>query len=112
MENAAQGQGFTVDTETLYAYADATTELIDAVAQARSGLGAGGELPAGIFGEVGESSGFVAAYRERAAALGAALDGIGTGLTGLASSVRGYVDDAVLRDSDTAVDLRRAGEPV
>jgi hypothetical protein len=104
----ADGQGFRFDVDALYAYADGTAELAESVAMARSALAGAGQLPAGMFGEVGGSSGFLAAFAERAAAFDTALTGIGTGLDGLATSVRTYVDTAQRQDDDTAVDLNRA----
>jgi glutamate synthase domain-containing protein 3 len=107
-----EGQGFQFESDTLCAFADAGTALVDDVDQVRTGLSSAGELPAGIFGEVGQSSGFVAAYGERVRALGTAVDSIGRGVDGLSTAVRGYVDAKLQQEHDTAADLRRTGERV
>lgn len=107
-----EGQGFRFEPDALLAFGDAGAALAGTVDEARAGLQNAGELPAGIFGEVGETSGFVAAYGERMRALGSTVDGIGRGLDGLGTVVRGYVEAKLQHDSDAAARLRRAGEPV
>jgi glutamate synthase domain-containing protein 3 len=107
-----EGQGFRFEPDALRAFADAGATLAGTVGEARAGLQNAGELPAGILGEVGESSGFVAAYGERMRVLGGTVDGIGAGMDGVAAAVRGYVEAALRHDSDAAAHLRRAGEPV
>ncbi len=107
-----EGQGFSFDIDALYAYADAAAGLSATVSSARTGLGSAGALPAGIFGEVGESSGFVAAFTERTTAMGTSLDGIGTGIDGLGGAVRSYVEIKLGQEDDTVADLRRAEETV
>lgn len=105
-----EGQGFRFESDALYAYADAANGLAASVARARGELSGAGELPAGVFGEVGQ--GFVGAYGERARALDAAIGGIGRGAQGLADAVRGYADAKMRAEDDTAAQIRRAGEPV
>jgi glutamate synthase domain-containing protein 3 len=111
-EIVIEGQGFRFESDALYAFADAGTALVDIVDEIRTGLGSAGELPAGIFGEVGQSSGFVAAYGERVRALGTAVDSVGRGVDGLSTAVRTYVDAKLQQEDDTAVDLRQVGERV
>ncbi|HEY0637147.1 MAG TPA: hypothetical protein VGD67_05835 [Pseudonocardiaceae bacterium] len=105
-------QGFGFEVDALYTYAEAGHGLVASVTAARSGLDGAGPLPSGVFGEVGETSGFVAAYAERAASFGATMDAIGRGLEGLSIAVRGYVDSKVQQEDVTATDLRRSEEPV
>jgi len=107
-----EGQGFGFDIDALYAYADAAAGLSATVTSARTGLVSAGALPGGIFGEVGESSGFVAAFTERTTAMSASLEGVSAGIDGLGAAVRAYVDTKVRQEDDTVTDLRRAEEPV
>lgn len=107
-----EGQGFSFDIDALYAYAGAAIGLASEVTGAGSALASAGALPADVFGEVGGSSGFVAAFTERAGTLGTSLDGIRAGIEGLGTAVRGYVDTKVTQEDDTVVGLRRAEETV
>jgi hypothetical protein len=106
------GQGFSVDIDALYAYAGAGAGLASEVTEVRTALDGAGALPGGVFGEVGESSGFVAAVADTTTVLGSTLDGLGRGIDGLGTAVRGYVDTVVRQEDDTVSDLRRAEEPV
>jgi hypothetical protein len=107
-----EGQGFRFEPDALFAFADAGTGLVAALYEARRRLGDAGGLPGDIFGEVGGSSGFVAAFGERMDGLGTAVGTIGDGVGGLAAAVRDYAGGKLRQEDDAATDLRRAGEPV
>lgn len=107
-----EGQGFSFDVDALYAYAGTAAGLASEVAGVRAGLDAAGPLPAGVFGEVGEASGFVAAFAERTGALGTSLEGIRGGVDGIGTAVRGYVEAKLALDDDTVAELRRTEEAV
>jgi hypothetical protein len=103
-----EGQGFRFEPDVLMTFADSTSRLTGMVTEARNGLSAGVELPAGVFGEVGGSSGFVAAYAERTRGMLEAVEGVGRGIDGLATAVRTYCTEKMRQDDDTARDLQRA----
>ena len=103
-----EGQGFRFEPDALMTFADSTSQLSGMVTEARNGLDAGAELPAGIFGEVGESSGFVAAFAERTRGMLTTVDSVGRGVDGLAAAVRTYCTEKMRLDEDTARDLQRA----
>lgn len=106
-----QGEGFRFEPEALYGYCDASTGLVSMVSDAHSGLTSMGALPAGMFGEVGQSSGFVAAFTERAVAIATHAQAAGAGMEQLAGAVRGYVDAKMRDEDDHARDIATAGEP-
>lgn len=103
-----EGQGFRFEPDALMTFADSTSRLTGTVTETRNGLSAGVELPAGVFGEVGDSSGFVAAYAERTRGMLETVDAAGRGIDGLATAVRTYCTEKMRQDEDTARDLQRA----
>lgn len=102
------GQGFRFEPEALITFADSTSRMTGMVTEARNGLDAGLDLPAGAFGEVGESSGFMAAFARCTRGMLATVDAVGQGIDGLAAAVRTYCGERLRQDEDTALDLRRA----
>jgi hypothetical protein len=103
-----EGQGFRFEPEALLTFADSTSRMTGMVTEARRGLDAGLLLPAGVFGEVGDSSGFAAAFAECTRGMLATVDAVGQGIDGLAAAVRTYCDERMRQDEDTALDLQRA----
>jgi hypothetical protein len=103
-----EGQGFRFEPDALMTFADQTSGMTSMVTQARNGLSSGLELPARLFGEVGESSGFVAAFAERTRSTLAAVDAVGAGIEGLATAVRNYCNEKMALDEDAALGLQRA----
>ena len=103
-----EGQGFRFDPAALVAFAESTSRMVGLVTEARSGLDAGRDLTAGVFGEVGETSGFLAAFAERSTRMLAAVDSVGRGIDGLAAAVRAYCDQKQGLDEEAALGLRRA----
>jgi hypothetical protein len=104
-----EGQGFRFEPEALVTFADSTSRMTSMVTEARGGLDAGLDLPAGVFGEVGDSSGFAAAFAECTRGMLATVDAVGQGIDGLATAVRTYCDERARQDEDTALDLQRTG---
>jgi hypothetical protein len=104
----AEGQGFRFEPEALIAFADSTSRMTGMVTEVRGGLDAGLDLPAGVFGEVGDSSGFTAAFAECTRGMLATVDAVGQGIEGLAAAVRTYCTERTRQDEDTALDLQRA----
>jgi hypothetical protein len=103
-----EGQGYRFEPEALMTFADSTSRMVGMVTEARNGLNSGLELPAGVFGEVGDSSGFTAAFAERSRAMLGAVDAAGRGIDGLATAVRTYCTEKQQLDEDTALQLQRA----
>lgn len=103
-----EGQGFRFEPAALMTFADSTSRMVGMVTEARNGLNSDVELPAGIFGEVGDSSGFVTAFAERTRGMLTAVDAIGRGVDGLGTAVRNYCTEKLRQDEDTARDLQRA----
>lgn len=104
-----EGQGYRFEPEALLAFAESTSRLTAQVTEARTGLDAGRELPGAVYGEVGASSGFVAAFGDYTRRLLVDLDAVGRGIGGLAGAVRRYGEDRQRLDEDAASELRRAG---
>jgi len=103
-----EGHGFRFDPEALVTFADSTSRMTGMIAEARGGLDAGLDLPAGVFGEVGDSSGFAVAFAECTHGMLARVDAVGQGIDGLAAAVRTYCNERTRQDEDTALGLQRA----
>lgn len=103
-----EGQGYRFDPAALVTFAESTSRLTGLATEARNGLRGGRDLPAGVFGEVGDSSGFLAAFTECTQGLLTGVEAVGHGLDGLATAVRAYCEDKLTVDEDAASGLRRA----
>lgn len=103
-----EGQGLRYEPEVLLAFADSTSRLTALATEARTGLRTGLDLPAGVFGEVGGTSGFVAAFADCTERLLAGVDAAAGAIDGLATVVRDYCREGTLLDEQATRELRRA----
>lgn len=104
----SEAQGFEFEPSELMAFAESTSRLAGMATEAGDGLSSAGQLPGDIFGEVGGSSGFMAAYGERSTSLLRGLESVRAGVDGLAAAVRDYCTTKLSQDDDRAADIRQA----